>query len=207
MNTTSVESYLQDGCGRCERYRTPQCKVLQWTDALVALRELLLESGLQETMKWGCPCYTLEGKNVIMLTSLKDYCALSFFKGAALTDAAGLLRSPGPNSRYARLLAFTTAEEVARLRPQIAGYIEQAIALERAGAKVVTDDGPEPVPEELEERLAADAELRAAFEALTPGRQRSHILYVAGAKQSATRNARVDRCLPKILAGRGFNER
>lgn len=207
MNNTSVDSYLRDGCGRCEHYRTPECKVHRWTDGLEALRELLLESGLVEEMKWGSPCYTLNGKNVVMLVSRREYCALSFFKGAALADGDGVLVSPGPNSRFARLLTFRSLEEVMERRLQAARLVQQAIELERAGTKVTPSDAPEPVPVELEQRLAADPELRRAFESLTPGRQRSHILYIAGAKQSETREKRIERCVPKIAAGKGFNER
>ncbi len=205
MNTTSVDSYLRDGCGRCDHYQTPACKVHLWTEVLVALRELLLESGLVEEMKWGSPCYILDGKNVVMLASLKDCCALSFLKGAALVDESGLLQRPGPNTRFARVLRFTSMEDLAELRRPAAGFIQQAIEVERAGVAVAPSDPPEPMPIELEERLAADPELERAFEALTAGRRRSHILYVSGARQSETRARRVDKCAPKIAAGRGFN--
>ena len=207
MNNTSVDSYLQDGCGRCDLYQTPECKVHRWAETLEALRELLLESELVEEMKWGSPCYTLNGKNVVMLASRKESCILSFFKGAALVDEDDLLVRPGPNSRFARLLSFTSADDVMERRPQAARLIQQAIEVERAGKKVEPEGEPEPVPVELERRLAADPELETAFDALTPGRQRSHILYVSGAKQSKTRERRVERCAPKILAGKGFNER
>lgn len=207
MNNTSVDSYLRDGCGRCEHFRTPACKVHRWTDVLEALRALLLESGLVEEMKWGSPCYTLNGKNVVMLASLKDHCALSFFKGAALADEDGLLRRPGPNSRYARYLEFRSAEDVEQLRVQATRFVQQAIEVQRAGIEVAPGEASEPAPIELENRLAADPELRQAFESLTRGRRRSHILYVSGAKQSATRERRVEKCAPKIFAGKGFNER
>ncbi len=207
MNRDSVDAYLSDGCGRCDRYKTPQCKVHLWTEALVQLRAILLESGLTEAMKWGSPCYALDGKNVVMLVSRNDYCALSFFKGALLTDERDVLAPPGPNSQAARLLTFTSARQVEASREYASRLITQAIELERSGAKVQFRRSPGPVPDELQARLNADAELRAAFSALTPGRQRSHILHVSGAKQRKTREARVARCVPKILEGRGFNER
>lgn len=207
MNNESVDSYLRDGCGRCEHYKTPQCKVHRWGEALKALRGLVLSCGLTEEMKWGSPCYTLNGKNVVMVAAFKDFCALSFFKGAALVDDAGLLESPGPNSRHARFLKFQSAEEVIAKRNQAKRLVEQAKELERAGTKIAPASEPEPLPVELEERLAADRDLRQAFEALTPGRKRSHILHISGAKQSETRMRRVERCTPDILAGRGFNER
>jgi uncharacterized protein YdeI (YjbR/CyaY-like superfamily) len=207
MNTTNVDSYLRDGCGRCEHFQTPQCKVLLWTKPLEALRALVLATGLEEEMKWGSPCYTLGGKNVVMIGSFKEFCALQFFKGAALEDEEGLLVSPGPNSRFGRYLKFTSLAEVKAKRPQVQRFLEQAVALERSGRKVEPSKEREPVPEELARRLAEDATLRKAFEALTPGRQRSHVLHISGAKQSETRERRVDRCAKDILAGRGFNER
>ena len=207
MNTTSVDSYLRDGCGRCDHYQTPACKVHLWTDALVALRALLRETELVEEMKWGSPCYTLDGKNVVMMTSFRGFCSLSFFKGVALGDDEGALVSPGPSSRFMRYLRFNSAEEVERRRAQVSRLLLEAIALERSGAKLEVEEASEPMPDELEERLIADPELRRAFEDLTPGRQRSHILHVSGAKQSATRRRRVEACALEILAGKGFNER
>ncbi|MEB3197905.1 MAG: YdeI/OmpD-associated family protein [Candidatus Sericytochromatia bacterium] len=207
MLPDTVDAYLQEGCGRCDLHRTPACKVHRWTDCLAALRQLLLEAGLQETVKWGSPCYTLDGKNVAMLGALKDRCTLQFFKGAALRDPAGLLTSPGPNSRHARGFYYRSLDEVRRGLAQARPYIDQAIALERAGVVIAPPSESEPLPEELAERLVADPELAAAFAALTPGRRRSHILHIAGAKQAATRHQRVARCIPLIQAGRGVNER
>jgi len=207
MNNTNVDSYLRDGCGRCDRYQTPECKVHRWTDVLVALREIVLETELVEEMKWGQPCYTLDGQNVLMVTAFKNYCVLSFFKGVALTDDAGLLAAPGPNSRYVRRLEFTSLEEVMELRQDALRLINEAIELEREGIEVEPSGGPEPMPIELQQRLAGDPDLERAFDELTPGRQRSHILYVSGAKKADTRERRVERCVPKIVAGKGFHER
>lgn len=207
MNRESADAYIKDGCGRCELYRTVDCKVLLWTDALEALREILLETELKEEMKWGVPCYTLDGKNVLMMTSFRRSCALSFFKGAAFDDPEGLLTKPGPNSRYGRLLEFTSLEQVELLREQTEAFVQTAIQAERDGIEVDVGDETEPVPSELEELLASDPDLSSAFDKLTPGRKRSHILYVSGAKQSATRTRRAEKCAPKITAGKGFNER
>ncbi|MFM2153089.1 MAG: hypothetical protein RL199_1524 [Pseudomonadota bacterium] len=207
MNRESVDAYLRDGCGRCEHYRTPSCKVHLWQSPLKALRKLVLSTGLAEEMKWGSPCYTLGGKNVAMIGSFKEHCALLFFKGAALVNDEGLLESPGPNSRFGRFLKVRSLEELEERRPAAERLLKQAIALEQAGTKVLPEGGPEPIPEELSRRLEADAALRAAFEALTPGRRRSHVLHVSGAKQSETRERRVVRCAEDIFAGRGFNER
>ena len=207
MNTTSVDAYLRDGCGRCDHYRTPRCKVHRWTEALVALRALLLASGLTEEMKWGSPCYTLHGENVVMLASFNDFCALSFFKGALLADVDEVLERPGPHTRTARRLEITSAEQVQVQRELIVRCIQGAIEVERSGATVTFPPSPEPTPTELQARLDADPALGAAFEALTPGRRRSHILYVCGAKRPSTREARAERCVPRILSGRGYNER
>lgn len=207
MNTGNVDSYLRDGCGRCEHFQTPSCKVHLWTKALEALREIALSSGLDEEMKWGSPCYTLGGKNVVMIGAFKDSCVLSFFKGAALVDADGALERAGPNSRVARWMKFRSHDEVLARRAIALRFIEQAIALERAGVKVAKSVEAEPVPVELAQRLEVDPELRRAFEALTPGRRRSHLIHITGAKQSETRARRVDKCAEDILAGRGFNER
>jgi len=158
-------------------------------------------------VKWGSPCYTLGGKNVVMMMSFKDTCALSFFKGAALTDEEGLLEQPGPNSRFGRFLKFRNHADWLARRGRAKGFVEQAIALERAGTKVVPASAPEAVPAELQAKLDADPKLRRAFEALTPGRRRSHLLHITAAKQRETRIRRVERCAVDILLGRGFNER
>lgn len=207
MNRESADAYLRDGCGRCDKYRTPACKVLRWTEPLSALRALAQASGLVEEMKWGAPCYTLDGKNVLAIGAFVDACALSFFKGAGLDDPLGALESPGANSHHVRFLRFRSREEVEARSALAAEFIAQAIALERAGYRVVRPETAEPLPEELEQRLDAEPALRAAFEALTPGRRRSHALHVSGAKQSETRARRAERCVEDILAGRGFNER
>lgn len=207
MNTTDVDSYLRDGCGRCRHYRTPACKVHRWTPALVALRALLRASGLTETLKWGSPCYTLDDKNVVMLAAFVDHCALTFFRGAELPDPDGVLEPPGPNSRHARMLRFRAGDDVGARRALVQRLLQQAIALQQAGARPRRPAEAEPVPAELQRRLDDDAGLRRAFAALTPGRRRSHVLHVAGAKQAATRARRAEACAPVILAGRGWNER
>jgi uncharacterized protein YdeI (YjbR/CyaY-like superfamily) len=207
VNRTSVDAYLRDGCGRCDKYQTPACKVLRWTPALAQLRQLALAVGLTEEMKWGSPCYTVDGKNVAMLVSLMDCCALSFFQGAALADDAGLLERPGPNSRIGRMLKFRSEAEVDGQRPQVQQLLQQAVDLARRGVKVMLAPAAEPIPPELEARLARDATLQAAFAALTPGRRRSHVLHIGAAKQVDTRLRRLARCVPVILAGRGWQEK
>ena len=207
MNRESVDHYLEVGCGRCALGGTPACKVHRWTPILVALRAQLRAAGLTEEMKWGSPCYTAHGKNVVMLTSLVDACALGFFQGVALPDPAGLLEKQGPNMQTARSVFFRHPDEVTARGPAVAALIEAAIAFAASGAKIPRVAAPEPVPDALAALLDADPALRAAFDALTPGRRRSHILHVAGAKQRETQDRRAARCAPEILAGRGFQER
>lgn len=206
MNRDTVDSYLRDGCGRCEHYRTPQCKVHLWTKPLVALRALVREAGLVEALKWGSPTYAVDGKNVLMILSFRESCALSFLQGAALTDADGILESAGPNSQFARLFRAKKADDVTRHEASLRALIAQAVAFSRAGGKVERAPAKD-LPEELAALLADDPTLAAAFEALTPGRKRSYALHVGGAKQEATRTRRAEACIPGILGGRGFNER
>lgn len=207
VNNTTFESYLADGCGRCDLFKTPDCKVHRWTDILTELRTMILDSGLEETIKWGSPCYVLNGNNVLMIASLKDSCVLSFFKGAALKDEGELLEKPGPNSRYARYAKLRSLAELATHREYLNTLIARAIQAEKDGVEVVVDRDAEELPDELIERFAKDPELRKAFDALTPGRQRSHALHVRGAKQHVTRVRRAEKCATKILEGKGFNER
>ena len=136
MNNTHFQSFIDDGCGRCERFKTPECKVHAWREILIALRSLLLATELKEEMKWGFPTYTLAGKNVPQLAALKSHCTLSFFKGAAMQDPEGKLHAPGPNSRYARYLKFQKLDQVEKQEASITSSIQEAIRLEREGIKV-----------------------------------------------------------------------
>jgi len=207
IQRTSVDAFLNDGCGRCDKYATPDCKVLLWPRPLVALRALVRGAGLEETLKWGSPCYTADGRNVVMVVAFKDYCGLEFFRGAELSDPQGLLQAHGEHSRSGRGLRFTSEQEVRARRGEIERLLGEAIALERAGKKPRAAPAVEALPEELAELLASRPAVAKAFEALTPGRRRSHALHVGGAKQSATRASRAEKCAEVILQGRGFNER
>lgn len=207
INNTTFESYVQDGCGRCEHYKTPACKVHRWTDVLHALRAVVRTTALVEEMKWGAPCYTVDGKNVVMVAALKEHCVLSFPQGAALVGDDGLLQRPGPNSRFARAAYFTEASQVVRHEATLRRLLQQTIDRARSGEKVDVAPAAEPMPAELQLLLDARPALRRAFDALTPGRRRSHILHVGGAKQPVTRSRRAERCAEDIVAGRGVNER
>jgi uncharacterized protein YdeI (YjbR/CyaY-like superfamily) len=180
----------------------------EWPEVMAALRPLVLEAGLTEELKWHSPCYTHQGGNVAMIGELKAFCALSFFKGVLLKDAAQLLHAPGENSRAARLFRFTSAEEVSRLRPTILAYLREAMTLEETGAKVDFEKDAElPWPEELSALFASDPAFRQAFEALTPGRQRGYLLFFSAPKQARTRTSRIEKHRSRILAGKGMHDR
>lgn len=206
MNTGTVDSYLLHGCGRCDKYETPACKVHLWTDVLVGMRAILTATELDEQLKWGAPCYSIDGTNVIMFASTVNYCAISFFKGYALDDPDGILTTIGPNSRIARVVKFHGLDEFEQLRDATAAMVQQAIDLQKSGDIPAPPPAEFEIPEELQDVLDADPQLHEAFEALTPGRQRSHVLHIAGAKQAQTRARRAEKCIPKIFAGKGFNE-
>ncbi len=182
-------------------------KAARWGDEMALLREIVLATGLEEEVKWRQPCYTMDGRNIVIIGAFKNYCSLSFFKGVLLADEVGLLEAPGENTQSGRLIRFTSVERIAELKPAIEAYVREAIQIEKDGRKPELKARSELVyPSELQAKLDGDPMLRAAFEGLTPGRRRSHVLHIAAAKRSETRASRVDRCVPEILAGKGFNE-
>jgi len=176
-----------------------------WQAEMAKIRSILLESGLDEEIKWGKPCFTFEGKNVAILQPFKEHCSLMFFKGALLADKHKLLRSQGENTQSALRLEFTSEAEVKKTVLQ--AYVKEAIAVEKAGLTVDFKAKRElELPDELSAMLKKDKKLAKAFDALTPGRKRGYVMHINGAKQSQTRTARVEKLKPKILAGLGFNE-
>ena len=204
-----ADTYFTSGCGRCTKGGTPACKVNTWAAELAALRALVLEAGLTEECKWGVPCYTF-GKdekrgNVVLIHSFKDYCALLFIKGALLKDAKGILIQQTENVQGGRQLRFTDVREITKLKSTIKAYLQEAIAVEKAGLKVSMKPTSEfAMPAEFQSALDQSAKLKTAFFALTPGRQRAYLLHVAAAKQSKTREARIEKCTPIILSGKGL---
>lgn len=206
MNKT-VDNYLLEGCGRCSLGGTPECKVHQWISELELLRMIVLDCGLTEESKWGVPCYTYRGSNVLIVSAFKDYCSISFFKGSLLSDPKEILEKPGENSQAARLLKFTNTGAIKALEVHIKNYIYEAIEVEQAGLKVNFKKTSEPIPEELEKRFADDPILKTAFESLTPGRQRGYLLYFSAPKQSKTRASRIEKSIGKILNGEGINDK
>lgn len=201
-----VDVYLTEGCGRCNLVGTPKCKVHTWNNELVLLRTIILDCGLTEQVKWGSPCYTYNNKNVLMLAALKSYCAISFFKGVLLKDSKNILDKPGENSQHGRLIKLTKDSDLAAMEKTIKQYIKQAIEIEKAGLKVETVPNPEPIPDEFKQVMDENPELKSAFFALTPGRQRSWILHFSSAKQAQTRISRIEKYTPKILQGKGFHD-
>lgn len=202
-----VDTYFLEGCGRCELYQTPQCKVHNYVGPMQYLRDLLLETELKEEYKWSQPCYTLNGKNVLILTAFKDYCCLAFFKGSLMKDLDQIMFVPGRNSQAARQLRFKTSEEIKKQKSLIRKYINEAIELEKSGAKVAFKQKDElKFPDELIQRFDQDPIFKKSFESLTPGRQRSWNLHFTSARQSATRSSRIEKAKQKIFEGKGWNE-
>lgn len=204
-----VDNYFAEGCGRCPLGGTPDCKVHPWRETMQHVRRIVLDTEqLAEELKWGVACYTFQDSNILLLSALKDYCALSFFKGVLLKDPKGILVAPGKNTQSSRLLRFTTVDEVLEREAVITAYVEEAIEAERAGLPVKFKDTSEfDFPDELLSKFEDDPTFAAAFEGLTPGRQRGYLLHFSSAKQSKTRIARIERCLPRIFEGKGFHER
>jgi uncharacterized protein YdeI (YjbR/CyaY-like superfamily) len=203
-----VDNYLDIGCGRCPLVGTPACKVKTWQAELIKLREIVLATELTEELKWKQPCYTFEGSNILMVSAFKDYAFISFFKGVLMKDPNDVLIAPTENIQSARQIRFTDIQQIVAQEAVLKAYIAEAIEVEKSGAKIEPKKTSDfEVPEELQAKFAEDPVFETAFEALTPGRQRGYLLYFAGAKQSATRASRIEKAMPKIFEGKGWNER
>ncbi|WP_037290959.1 YdeI/OmpD-associated family protein [Saccharibacillus sacchari] len=180
----------------------------QWKAEFVKLRSLALASGAVEDLKWGQPCYTIDGSNVFLIHGFKEYCAILFMKGALMQDDEGLLVQQTQKVQAARQLRFTSADEIEAKSEQIAAYLSDAIEVEKAGLKVEMKPVEQyAAPQELEERFESDPILKEAFEALTPGRQRAYLMHFTEPKQSKTREARIDKHAPRILEGKGLTDK
>jgi uncharacterized protein YdeI (YjbR/CyaY-like superfamily) len=179
----------------------------KWQQEFCKLRSIVLDCGLTEELKWGVPCYTVEDKNVVLIHGFKEYCAILFVKGALLSDAKGILITQTENVQAARQVRFTNAREIDELEPILKAYIFEAIEAEKDGLKVKLKKTAEyALPDEFQNKLDENPELRTAFEALTPGRQRAYILYFSQPKQAKTREARVEKSTQQILEGKGLND-
>ncbi|MGA3212132.1 MAG: DUF1801 domain-containing protein [Terriglobales bacterium] len=180
-------------------------KSKRWRQELEKLRMIVLDCPLTEEVKWGCPCYTFQESNIVLIHEFKEYCALLFFKGALLKDARGILIQQTKNVQAARQIRFTRVQEIVAMEPILKAYIREAIELEKAGLKVnLKKTSDYEIPEELQNKLDEIPALKTAFAALTPGRQRGYIVHFSQPKKSKTREARVEKCMPKILGGKGL---
>jgi uncharacterized protein YdeI (YjbR/CyaY-like superfamily) len=205
--TRDINTYFSVGCGRCSLGGTPECKVHTWATELKRLRQLILECGLAEEVKWGSPCYTFQGNNVLLIGAFKEKAVLSFLKGALIKDEAGILDWPGENSQSAKVFKVTKAEQISVHRDLLKAYIYEAIELERSGAKVETKQPTaQDWPAELVQQFTAQPTFKQAFLALTPGRQRGYLMHFNSAKQTKTREDRIQKCMPKIFEGKGMQE-
>lgn len=182
-------------------------KAEKWQEEIEHMRMIALDCGLNEELKWGCPCYTLQGRNIVLIHVFKEYCAFLFFKGALLGDPKNILIQQSEQVQSARQIRFTNVKKIIKLKPALKAYIYEAIEVEKAGLKVVLKKTKEyPVPEEFQKKLDENAALRKAFEALTPGRQRGYLLHFSSPKQSKTRESRIEKSTPQILNGKGLND-
>lgn len=179
----------------------------QWQEEYKKLRSIALDSGLTEELKWGVPCYTLGKNNVVLIHGFKEYCALLFFKGALVSDPHGILIRQTENVQSSRQIRFSSLREITELEPVLRAYIKEAIEVEKAGLKVEFKETREfGMPDELRQKFDEVPALKTAFEALTPGRQRAYLLYFSSPKQAKTREARVEKSMERIMAGKGLND-
>ena len=180
----------------------------KWQDEMGQLRSIILGCGLTEDLKWGKPCYSYKDSNIVIIQGFKEYLAVLFFKGFLLKDPDGILVKTGPNTRVGRQIRFKNSKEISKLKSSFKSYILHAMEVEKSGVKIERGESMNPeLVEELRKKLKTFPELKAAFEALTPGRQKAYNFYFSGAKQSATRESRIEKCMKHILQGKGLNDR
>lgn len=201
-----VDKYLLDGCMRCKYGGTPQCKVNNWREELETLRQIVLETGLKEEIKWGVPVYTQNGKNILSVAALKDFATIGFFKGVLLTDSHKILQQQG-NLQSDRIIKFTKTTDIQKIEAVLKSYIKEAIAIEESGKKVEFKKNPEPIPDELLQVFEEEPAFKKAFYALTSGRQRGYIIHFSQPKQSQTRIGRIEKYKEQILIGIGLNDK
>jgi uncharacterized protein YdeI (YjbR/CyaY-like superfamily) len=178
---------------------------LKWRKESEKLRTICLGCGLTEELKWGKPCYTFQESNVVLIQGFKEYCALMFCKGSLLKDPKGILQKIG-HMHVPRQARFTEVRQIVKMEPTLKAYIHEAVEAEKTGLKPTPNKNPPPIPKELTDKFGKTPALKAAFYALTPGRQRGYIFFFAAAKQSKTRESRIEKCSPQILKGNGLND-
>lgn len=202
----AFQAFVEDGCGRCSLYKTDACKAVRWRSLIEALRSLIMTSGLDESFKWSQPCYTFQGKNVLILSAMKDYAFISFFKGALLSNEEGRLIQPGERSMHSRQLRYTDLYTLHAEAGLIMQKVQEAITIEQNGLHVNVVAAEEPIPIELIDRFRAEPEFEKAFYALTPGRQRAYLIHFNQAKQSKTRSKRIEQHRSNIMQGIGMHD-
>lgn len=204
---TLVDDFFTRGCGRCERFDTPDCSTRPWADGLQELRRICLDAGLDETVKWGHPCYVASDRNVAIIGAFRADFRLTFFDAALLRDPEGVLERQGPNSQHASLIRFTDNAQPLAMAPVVRQYLDEAAGYAVAGIRPTRQPGELTLPDELIAALDVDPELADAFHSLTPGRQKSYVINLNSAKKPETRISRIAGFRPKILAGKGALER
>lgn len=203
---TEIDDYFRLGCGRCERFATADCSTRPWAEGLAQLRRVCLAAALEETVKWGHPCYMHAGRNIAILGAFRTDFRLSFFHAALLKDPERVLERQGPNVRHPDIIRFTSNSQVASREPIIRSYLQEAMAYAAAGVKPPQAGAERELPDELVEVLSADPDLATAFYRLTPGRRNSYAVAIGSAKKAETRIARIAKFRDKILAGKGALE-
>jgi uncharacterized protein YdeI (YjbR/CyaY-like superfamily) len=204
---TEINDYFTLGCGRCERFATADCSIQQWKSGLLALRTILSDLPLLETVKWGHPCYMHSNRNIVIIGALRGDFRLSFFNAALMQDPEGVLEKQGANTKHPDMLRFTNNADIKRMEHIIRAYVQEAIGYAEAGIKPPKDTSQLELPDELVDALDSDPTLAEAFFALTPGRQKSYVIALSSAKKSETRVARIVGFRDKILAGKGAMDR
>ncbi|OCJ18252.1 hypothetical protein A6U87_04985 [Rhizobium sp. AC44/96] len=204
---TDIEDFFTKGCGRCERFATPDCSTRQWIDGLNELRRICRKAGLVETVKWAHPCYIHEGRNIAIIGAFRGDFRLTFFNAALLKDPERMLEKQGPNTQHPDMLRFMENAQVANMEPVMLSYLKEAMGYAEAGIKPPRGQSQVELPEELIEALDSDPELAEAFHDLTTGRQKSYVINLSGVKKSETRAARITKFRGHILAGKGATER
>ena len=207
MMITRIEDYFTSGCGRCPRFATPDCSTRRWAVGLAQLRQICVALGLVETVKWGHPCYMHAGRNIALIGAFRADFRLTLMNAALLQDPDAVLQKQGPQSQHPSMIRFDDTAQVAALEAVIRSLLSQAMGYAQAGVVAPKLVQALDLPEELIEALDADPELAEAFHSLTPGRQRSYVINLAGAKAPATRVARIAKFRGPILAGKGALER
>ncbi|NNE10379.1 MAG: hypothetical protein HKN20_17595 [Gemmatimonadetes bacterium] len=204
---TKIEDFFAKGCGRCDRFATPDCSTRRWIRGLNDLRRICNDAGLVETVKWGHPCYMHANRNIVLFGAFRGDFRISFFNAALMKDPENVLEKQGPNTRHAGMIRFADNARVVKMEPVIVSYLKEAMDYAEKGITPPKERREIELPDELVEAMDSDPELAEAFHALTPGRQRSYVIHINSAKKSETRVARIVKSRDKILAGKGATER